>query len=521
MDQEQGEGRSGMDDEGGEGEDRMQMTLLMELSELRTDNKEQRERGTSEEREGAWSGKREELRSFLVNVLAYHKEQKGREGGVFRSMVEKEDEVGEVREVERYSLMKAMEWLERLLQANDHILYALQQRRRDMRVQQGLMQYQELEALLDKYGSEGQELEKRVLLDPSNPECQQVLQHISYALQVKLRFVALLETQGFFPSTIRTHLIGLMMVRKVADTVAKLSEVSLGPDFREARKEKEERLKEKEERAKEKKEMFAIWKSSKMSFKPSTTQQPFTQNCPNPSFQHSLVMHRTIIELRLSSPLIPTRIEHRAWRNYLSNEGIAGSPLSLFPLLPGILPANTNECNICGMEWGAILMELQKLEVLHESRWLAESVEWEGDKEAEDEVMEGWEWEYMFITEELGKDLKVTDHEERRVSASCKLIRSAYHLTYLAPKARIDEVVGWSNILEKREIPVVTPIKNKISSFIKIDGLFLPPKKLVESLKRRGIEKFLVSVPSSGQVRSSFRMEFRQATTGGMVQALA
>ncbi|KAH8918021.1 hypothetical protein BT69DRAFT_1301340 [Atractiella rhizophila] len=142
MDPEQGEGRSGVEDEGGEGGDRMQMMLLMALRELRKDNKEQRETEERWRRERevniknvtAWSEKREELRSFLANILAYHKEQKGREGGIFRSVVEREDEVGEVREVERYSPMKAMEWLERLLQSDDHALYALQQRRRDMRV---------------------------------------------------------------------------------------------------------------------------------------------------------------------------------------------------------------------------------------------------------------------------------------------------------------------------------------------------------------------------------------------------
>ncbi|KAH8930645.1 hypothetical protein BT69DRAFT_1291666 [Atractiella rhizophila] len=292
--------------------------------------------------------------------------------------------------------MKAMEWLERLLQADDHVLYVLQQRRRDMRVcgtswqsleeactwieeafapprvqvQQGLTQYQELEAVIDDYGSKGQELEKKIPLDPSNPESQLVLQHISCALQVKSRFVALPDDyqnepvlaqklKDSFPRTIRTHLLGLTTVREVADTVAKLSEARA-----EARKEKEERLREKEE-------MFTLWKSGKMSFKPSTTQQPFqqpfTQNRPNPSFQQRpLATHRTIIEPRLSSPLIPTRIEHGAWRTYLLNEraaysaafkrfvdrGTAASPLNPFPLSPGTLPANSNDCNICGMEWG-------------------------------------------------------------------------------------------------------------------------------------------------------------------------
>ncbi|KAH8923251.1 hypothetical protein BT69DRAFT_1297320 [Atractiella rhizophila] len=198
MDLEQGEGRSAVEDKGGEGGDRMQMMVLMELKELRKDNKEQREGGERRRRERevsiknitAWSGKREELRSFLANVLAYHKEQKGREGGIFRSVVEREDEVGEVREVEQYSPMKAMEWLERLLQADDHVLYTLQQRRRDMRVQQGLTQYQELEALIDDYGSKGQELEKKIPLDPSNPESQRLPE----------RTGASSETQGFIPS---------------------------------------------------------------------------------------------------------------------------------------------------------------------------------------------------------------------------------------------------------------------------------------------------------------------------------
>ncbi|KAH8920290.1 hypothetical protein BT69DRAFT_1299533 [Atractiella rhizophila] len=63
MDLEQGEGRSGIDDKGGEGGDRMQMMLLTELRELRKDIKEQRESGTAEKGEGA-----------------YHKEQKGEKG---------------------------------------------------------------------------------------------------------------------------------------------------------------------------------------------------------------------------------------------------------------------------------------------------------------------------------------------------------------------------------------------------------------------------------------------------------
>ncbi|KAH8927291.1 hypothetical protein BT69DRAFT_1330556 [Atractiella rhizophila] len=90
------------------------------------------------------------------------------------------------------------------------------------------------------------------------------------------------------------------------------------------------------------------------------------------------------------------------------------------------------------------------------------SVEWERDKEAEDEVTE--RWEYMFIAQELKKDLKVEDNEERRVPTSCKLMQPTHHLPYPAPKARIDEVVGWSNILQKREMPVITPIENTISS---------------------------------------------------------
>ncbi|KAH8913453.1 hypothetical protein BT69DRAFT_1306554 [Atractiella rhizophila] len=136
-------------DRGGEGGDRMQMMLLMELREVRKDNKEQRERerGMSEQGKGAC-----------------HKEQKGTEGGLFRSMVEREDEVGEVREVERYSLMKAME---------------------------GWRDCSRPTITFYESGSKGQELEKRVTLDPSNPESQLVRQHISYALQVKSRFVAL------------------------------------------------------------------------------------------------------------------------------------------------------------------------------------------------------------------------------------------------------------------------------------------------------------------------------------------
>ncbi|KAH8913452.1 hypothetical protein BT69DRAFT_1344548 [Atractiella rhizophila] len=56
-----------------------------------------------------------------------------------------------------------------------------------------------------------------------------------------------------------------MTVREVADTLVKLSEVSLGPDLREARKEKEERLREKEERAREKEEMFVLEKQVLMN----------------------------------------------------------------------------------------------------------------------------------------------------------------------------------------------------------------------------------------------------------------
>ncbi|KAH8930349.1 hypothetical protein BT69DRAFT_1291706 [Atractiella rhizophila] len=119
------------------------------------------------------------------------------------------------------------------------------------------------------------------------------------------------ETQGFLPANIRTNLIGLMTVREVADTVAKLSKES------------------------KKGKRGAIEREGGESMGEGGDVRDMEK-----------------------------QIEHEVWRTYLSKEwaaynamfkrfidrGIAACPLHPFPLLPGTLPANSNNCNIYGIE---------------------------------------------------------------------------------------------------------------------------------------------------------------------------